>query len=193
MVINNLSQLKKQLQPGVKFEITSHWRPEFIGQLRKVTLANTQGFYSAVDGQPDHAVSKGNGGKGSWLEWGNATSWNFQNGMCVVYHDGTEHIEKNIVMSFRVLAEEGSTMAQPSYERIWELTAQLNRYRHEYYNLNAPSVTDAVYDRLFDELAEFPMLSQTQFDYFSQQMDVLHTAVNQLFNHVKKGRAKAYE
>ena len=28
----------------------------------------------------------------------------------------------------------------------------LNRYRHEYYNLNAPSVSDAQYDRIFDEL-----------------------------------------
>jgi DNA ligase (NAD+) len=34
-----------------------------------------------------------------------------------------------------------------------ELTDTLNRYRHEYYNLNAPSVSDAQYDRLFDELA----------------------------------------
>ena len=34
-----------------------------------------------------------------------------------------------------------------------ELTARLNVYRDEYYNKNAPSVSDAVYDRLFDELA----------------------------------------
>ena len=27
-----------------------------------------------------------------------------------------------------------------------KLVAQLNRYRHEYYNLNAPSVADDVYD-----------------------------------------------
>ena len=38
-------------------------------------------------------------------------------------------------------------------EQMRKLTAQLNRYRHEYYNLNAPSVSDAVYDRCFDELA----------------------------------------
>lgn len=40
-----------------------------------------------------------------------------------------------------------------SLERIKELTDQLNQYRHEYYNLSAPTVTDAAYDRLFDELA----------------------------------------
>ncbi len=27
-----------------------------------------------------------------------------------------------------------------------KMVAQLNRYRHEYYNLNAPSVADDVYD-----------------------------------------------
>jgi len=38
-------------------------------------------------------------------------------------------------------------------KQIRELTAQLNTWRHEYYNLNAPTVSDAVYDRHFDELA----------------------------------------
>lgn len=37
-------------------------------------------------------------------------------------------------------------------ERQRELTARMNVYRDEYYNKTAPSVSDAVYDRLFDEL-----------------------------------------
>lgn len=45
-------------------------------------------------------------------------------------------------------------MYQSNTERIQDLVVQLNQYRHEYYNLSAPSVPDAVYDRLFDELAE---------------------------------------
>lgn len=36
--------------------------------------------------------------------------------------------------------------------RMHELVDALNRYRNEYYNLSAPSVSDAAYDRLFDEL-----------------------------------------
>ena len=43
-------------------------------------------------------------------------------------------------------------MAQTDKERLFELIRLMNRYRHEYYNLNAPSVSDEVYDRLFDEL-----------------------------------------
>ena len=42
-------------------------------------------------------------------------------------------------------------MAQTDKERLFELIKLMNRYRHEYYNLNAPSVSDAVYDRLYDE------------------------------------------
>ena len=38
------------------------------------------------------------------------------------------------------------------YERVRSLTDLLNQYRHEYYNLSAPSVSDQQYDRLFDEL-----------------------------------------
>jgi len=38
-------------------------------------------------------------------------------------------------------------------KRIRELVEQLNIFRDEYYNKNNPSVTDAVYDRLYDELA----------------------------------------
>ena len=33
-------------------------------------------------------------------------------------------------------------------ERIHELVDKLNQYRNEYYNQDAPSVSDAVYDRL---------------------------------------------
>ena len=37
-------------------------------------------------------------------------------------------------------------------EHIHKLVDKLNQYRDEYYNKNAPSVSDAVYDHLYDEL-----------------------------------------
>ena len=43
-------------------------------------------------------------------------------------------------------------MEQTVAQQIQTLTARLNQYRNEYYNLSAPSVTNEVYDRLFDEL-----------------------------------------
>jgi hypothetical protein len=47
--------------------------------------------------------------------------------------------------------KEEKRMSQAT-ERIHELVDRLNQYRHEYYNQDAPSVSDAVYDRLYDEL-----------------------------------------
>ena len=43
-------------------------------------------------------------------------------------------------------------MEQNTLRKQRELTDRLNRYRNEYYNYNNPSVSDEVYDRLFDEL-----------------------------------------
>ena len=37
-------------------------------------------------------------------------------------------------------------------KKVAMLVTRLNQYRHEYYNLAAPTVSDAVYDRLYDEL-----------------------------------------
>ncbi len=45
-------------------------------------------------------------------------------------------------------------MERNIFEKQRELNDRLNRYRDEYYNRNAPSVSDEVYDRLFDELKE---------------------------------------
>lgn len=43
-------------------------------------------------------------------------------------------------------------MSSFSEQQIKDLTALLNRYAHEYYDLDAPTVPDAEYDRLFREL-----------------------------------------
>ena len=68
-MIKNLSQLKKSLKVGTRFQITGHCRLEYIGQLREVTVANTQGFYSVLPNEPDSKTSKCNGGRGSVLWW----------------------------------------------------------------------------------------------------------------------------
>lgn len=36
--------------------------------------------------------------------------------------------------------------------QIKELVSELNKHRHAYYNLNAPSITDKEYDQMFDTL-----------------------------------------
>jgi DNA ligase (NAD+) len=45
-------------------------------------------------------------------------------------------------------------MQEATSKKIRELTAKLNRWRHEYYNLNAPTVSDAIYDHHYDILQQ---------------------------------------
>lgn len=47
-MIKNLNQLRRTLREGTQLEILDHCRPECIGQIRNITLVNTQGFYSTV-------------------------------------------------------------------------------------------------------------------------------------------------
>ena len=62
-MIKNLSQLKKKLQPGARFQIIEHWKKEFIGQIREVSHLHSNGFHSKVLDDPQHWVSLANDGK----------------------------------------------------------------------------------------------------------------------------------
>ena len=62
-MIKNLNQLRRTLREGTQLEILDHCRPECIGQIRNITLVNTQGFYSTVANQPDASANRGNGGR----------------------------------------------------------------------------------------------------------------------------------
>ena len=89
-------------------EILDHCRPECIGQIRNITLVNTQGFYSTVANQPDASANRGNGGRGPILWWGRAAHWQFADGVCSVFDSEQKHTEEELVMSFRVLEKEAA-------------------------------------------------------------------------------------
>jgi len=101
-MIKNLSQLKKVLAGKPRIEITGHCLPEYVGQVRQVTLANTAAFYSSMYDQPDHKISRANQGRGSVLYWSNAPFWTFRDGVCSLFsHE--DHTQEHLIMAFRVL------------------------------------------------------------------------------------------
>ena len=106
LMVKNLNQLKKTIKKGTCLEILVHCRPEFTGQKREVTMANTQGFYSIVPDEPDHKVSLANDGKGFVLWWCNASDWEFHDGICSIYCKGKEHTKEFLVMSFHITGQE---------------------------------------------------------------------------------------
>lgn len=102
-MVNHLSQLKRALKVCPRLEIIKHCREECMGEIRRVTLANSQGFYSVVDGQPNHKISRANNGKGSVLWWSKAPFWRFENVVCALYDSDTDHTESHLIMAFRIL------------------------------------------------------------------------------------------
>ena len=83
MEIKNLSQLKRVIKEGHKFIIRKHYiKPEYEGQIRKPNVVQTNGFYSIEDGKQNSKVSLANNKKGSWIGYGKASDWKFENGIC---------------------------------------------------------------------------------------------------------------
>lgn len=106
-MIKNLSQLKRTLKAGNQIEIVAHCCQEYSGTLRKVTLVNTQGFYSMTIGQADKTTIA-NEGKGSVLWWSNAPLWSFENGLCSIYNSDKQHDNEHLILSFRLLDEQAA-------------------------------------------------------------------------------------
>lgn len=101
-MIKNLSQLKKELVPGARFEIIKHTRHECVGQTREINIANTQGFYSIIPGEPGHRISLANCGKGSWLAWSKAPYWEFEDNAATLYDSTEEHTEEHLIMEIKI-------------------------------------------------------------------------------------------
>jgi hypothetical protein len=83
MEIKNLSQLKRVLREGHDFIIVKHFiKPEYTGQIRKVNIMQTNGMYSIDSVNFKNPINNANGGRGTWLEFGKAKDWKFENGLC---------------------------------------------------------------------------------------------------------------
>ena len=105
MEIKNLAQLKREIQAKRPFEIVRHYvRPEFEGQIRKPNVIQTNGFYSVILDDPDHHISQANGQKGSWIDYGKASDWAFEDGLCKAFdHRGNGSGERRPVWEIRFL------------------------------------------------------------------------------------------
>ena len=98
-MIRSLRELKMLLQPGDCYEITYHKLMSYIGKVREVRMKNAAGFSSitvADPNMPDGDVDFYN----AVMWWGDAAQWNFSDGECSFYEEGTR------VISFRLLNQQ---------------------------------------------------------------------------------------
>lgn len=83
MIIKNLSQLKKAMKDKKEFRILEHYlKPEYKGQIRKPNIVQTNGMYTIVPSDMECKESTCNNGKGTWIKFGMASDWKFDNGIC---------------------------------------------------------------------------------------------------------------
>jgi hypothetical protein len=107
-MVKNLAQLKRRLKAGTVFEITECNRENYIGQRRRITSSDTQGFYSVIPGEPEHKFSLANKGKGLWHPWGKAPFWEFRKSdeSCAVFHNVKgERKADSLIMRFRFVED----------------------------------------------------------------------------------------
>ena len=102
--MRTMTELKKTLTVGAEFEIIDAHRAETIGQIRRVNFANTQGIYTIIPAEPNSKVTKGNGGKGSYLDWKSAKYWRFkEDNIVAAYNSAEAHTRDTLIIEFKVL------------------------------------------------------------------------------------------
>lgn len=97
--ISNLMRLKEYLKrPGAKIKILRHKSADMIGLTLQVTKAQTNGVYLHVLGDPEHAISQANGGRGRFMEFYKSKNYHFGDSV-QVYGDGSQ----GLLSQFQVL------------------------------------------------------------------------------------------
>lgn len=111
MKIKSLAELKRKMVKGCHFIITEHYyHPEFSGNLREVNVVQTNGVYSINPTDLHCKESTCNNGKGTWMEFGKAGNWDFDDDMkCTLYNefktweDGRQVTRKDKVFTFQLV------------------------------------------------------------------------------------------
>ena len=108
MYISTYRELLYILREYPRIEVVAHRNPAHVGEIRRVTIVQEASFYSVIEGQPEHPVSRRNRGKGSDTWLGNPSCVSFQGDVCTVknIHD-VRMREQNPAnyMTFRVLED----------------------------------------------------------------------------------------
>ena len=109
MRIDTLRELMCVLREHPRIEILEHQTAQHVGEIRRVTIAQEASFYSTVEGQPEHPVSRKHYGRGSdtWLF--HPACLLIQNSVCTVRNINDVRSRKEtprLFMRFRVLEDD---------------------------------------------------------------------------------------
>ena len=103
MQLESRRQILRIMQENPKIEITAHRHPEYVGQLRRITISDKEGFYSVIDGQPEHELSRRNRGKGSYTGMWSTRHLLLKGDTCTVFNHRKKPEEKELLLAFRII------------------------------------------------------------------------------------------
>lgn len=106
MQLESYRQIMALMRELPRIEITAHRRPEYVGQIHKVTLPAKWGFYHVVDGCLEHEVSRRHHGKGSELWIVGSYHIRCEGDVCEVHDSRRNYDEGDLIMGFRILEDE---------------------------------------------------------------------------------------
>ena len=105
MQLESRRQILRIMQENPKIEITAHRHPEYVGKIRRITISNSEGFYSVVEGQPEHELSRRNRGKGSYTGMWSSKHLALNNDICTVFNHSKKPEEKELFLAFRIIED----------------------------------------------------------------------------------------
>ena len=103
MQLESYRQVMILLREYPRIKITAHRHPEYVGQIRRVTLPSRYGFYSVVENQPEHEISRRHHGRGSKLWMAGAYHMRFQGDICEVHDSRDCYDAGKLIMAFQIL------------------------------------------------------------------------------------------
>ena len=103
MILENHKQIMQILRENPRIEVIAHRRPQYVGQIRRVTQSSRDSFYSVVGGHPEHEVSRRHHGRGSCLWVCNRQHIKLEDDVCKVYDFRGNLTDDHLVMAFRIL------------------------------------------------------------------------------------------
>ncbi len=109
MRISTMRELMCILREHPRIEILAHQNAEHIGEIRRVTVVQEASFYSAIEGQSEHPVSRRHYGRGSDIWLYHPSCLSIQDDVCTVRDINDVRNRKEsprLFVQFRILEDD---------------------------------------------------------------------------------------
>ena len=106
IAVHSIRELRAVLRERPRLEIVAHRDRGHVGEIRRVTKSDYYSFYSVIDKNPRHPVSRLNYGKGELTNYVCRGYVEFHEGVCSIYERCVKHTPETLIIAFRFLEKQ---------------------------------------------------------------------------------------